>query len=134
MTAMRQTLAATLEAVEPFVLEFRRLAESILNASDRFAAELLLRELLTNAILHGSHDDPRRHVRCAVRLSERRVSIAVADDGDGFDWRAAPADSPEDPRPSGRGIEILRCYSSRIRFNRKGNAAAIIKRFEETRQ
>jgi anti-sigma regulatory factor (Ser/Thr protein kinase) len=133
MTAMRQTMPATLDAVESFVLEFRRLAEAILKASDRFT-ELLLREMLTNAVRHGSGCDPRRRVRCAVRLSQWRVSIAVADDGDGFDWRAAPVDSLEDPRTSGRGIEILRRYASRIRFNRKGNAAAIIKQFEETRQ
>ena len=131
MTEMRRTIPATLEALEAFLAEFRGRCECLKKLSDRFDAELLFREVLTNAVLHGCHGDPCRQVLCAVRLSDRRVSIAVQDDGDGFDWRR-PATGTGDLRLSGRGLEILRRYASRIRFNRKGNAATVIKRFGET--
>ena len=86
---MRVTLPATLQAVEEFFAEFRRKSQSLPDPSICFGAELLVREALTNAVLHGSGADPAKQVRCSVRLKGRRLLIAVSDDGEGFDWRAA---------------------------------------------
>ena len=134
MTEMRKTMPATLDAVEPFFVEFRSLCGFLERASDRFAAELLLREALTNAVRHGSRGAPASQVRCAVRLSRRQLTIAVEDDGEGFDWRRAGRDDAEDLLSSGRGLEILRKYATRIRFNQKGNSATILKRFGKAKK
>lgn len=93
---MRVTLPATLQAVEEFFAEFRRKSQSLPDPSICFGAELLVREALTNAVLHGSGADPAKQVRCSVRLKGRRLLIAVSDDGEGFDWRAA-RHKPADP-------------------------------------
>jgi hypothetical protein len=69
MTEIRQTIPATLEAVEPFLLQFRQCLD---RPADRFTAELLLREMLANAVVHSSHNDPRRRVRCAVDWQQQR--------------------------------------------------------------
>ena len=61
--------------------------------------------------------DPAKQVRCSLRLKGRRLIIAVADEGDGFDWRAARRQAGGIPDMSGRGIEILRQYANRVRFN-----------------
>jgi len=125
---MRMVLPATLEAVEEFFVEFRRRSSAMLNRENCFAAELLVREALTNAVLHGSHGDASKDVRCILRLRSRRLFIAVQDDGEGFDWRAARSAIAKIPECSGRGMQILRTYANRVRFNDKGNAVTIIKR------
>ena len=126
---MRQELPATLQAVEEFIVDFRRRSQALLDRVNSFAAELLVREALTNAVVHGCRADPSKQVRCSLRLKGRRLLIAVEDDGDGFDWRAAPANPATWPVSSGRGIEILRKYANRVRYNDRGNAMTIIKRF-----
>ena len=125
---MRAALPASLQAVEEFFVEFRRENRSLLDSVNCFGAELLLREALTNAVVHGCHADPHMQVRCVLRLKGRRLLIAVEDDGDGFDWRLARDTSPNLSDCSGRGMEILRKYANHVRYNDRGNVVAMIKR------
>jgi serine/threonine-protein kinase RsbW len=126
---MRAVLPATLEAVEGFFAEFRVRNRSLTTRAQAFSAELLLREALTNALVHGCREDPSRRIRCAWRLGNARLTIAVEDDGEGFDWRALTGRRSDDGKTSGRGMEILRTYSTRVRFNARGNSVTILKRF-----
>lgn len=126
---MRITMPATLDAIEEFFLEFHRRSQVLMDRVNCFAAELLVREALTNAVVHGCHVDPSKQVRCCLRLKGGRLLIAVQDDGDGFDWRSAWNKLAEQSDCSGRGIEILRKYANRVRFSERGNAVMIIKRF-----
>jgi serine/threonine-protein kinase RsbW len=125
---MRAAVPATREAAEEILSEFRR-REFRLERAQRFAAELLLREALANAVDHGCHGDPARQIRCSLRLGDNRLLIAVEHDGEGFDWRAAWDHPATILERSGRGIEILRKYASRVRYSDTGNAVTIIKRF-----
>jgi serine/threonine-protein kinase RsbW len=127
---MRITLPATLAAIEEFFVEFHRRGEALLDRRNCFSAELLVREALTNAVMHGCGADPGKLVRCALRLRKNRLFIAVSDDGIGFDWRAARTTQAEDLDCSGRGIEILYRYANRVRFSDRGNAVTMIKRFD----
>lgn len=126
---LRTAMPATLQAIEEFFVEFRRRSHALLDRVNCFAAELLVREALTNAVVHGCHADPAKQVRCCLRLKRGRLLIAVADDGDGFDWRAAWSHLATLSDCSGRGIAILRKYANRVRFNDRGNAVTIVKRF-----
>lgn len=126
---MRVALPATLPAVEEFFVQFRRQSQALLDRVNCFEAELLVREALTNAVVHGCHSDPDKQVRCFLRLRGRRLLIAIEDDGEGFDWRAAWQNSAAFSETSGRGVEILRKYASRVRYNARGNLVTIIKRF-----
>jgi len=124
---MRAVLPATLQAAEEFFIEFRR-SQALLDRLNRFAAELLVREALTNAVVHdGDRNKPVRGI-VPLRLKSRRLLIAIEDDGDGFNWHAAWDSSAAFPDSSGRGIAILRAYASRVRFSR-GNRVTIIRRF-----
>ena len=125
---MRATLPATLQAAEELFGEVRRWSQAV-EPANGFAAELLVREALTNAVVHGCHADPAKLVRCFVRLKNRRLLICVDDEGDGFDWRAASRNVAAFPECSGRGIAILRKYASRVRYSARGNLVTIVKRF-----
>ncbi|MGA3019266.1 MAG: ATP-binding protein [Bryobacteraceae bacterium] len=126
---MRRALPATLQAAEEFFVEFRRKSQALLDRVNCFAAELLVREALINAVVHGCQTDPGKQVRCSLRLTGRRLLLAVEDDGDGFDWREAWGRPAAVSDCSGRGIEILRKYANRVRYNDRGNAVTIVKRF-----
>lgn len=91
-----------------------------------FASELVLREALTNAVVHGSRGDPAKQVRCVARIKRRRLLLVIEDQGEGFDWRAARSEVSAPTGDSGRGCEILRTYARRVRYNAKGNAVAIL--------
>ena len=116
---MRAALPGTLAAAEKFLIAFRWWSQVILNCANSFAAELLMREALTNAVVHG----------CILRLNSRRMFISIEDDGDGFDWRAASQNSAAFPACSGRGIEILRRYANALRYDALGKRVTILKRF-----
>jgi len=120
-------LPATLAAVEDFVLGFRRRTQPVLPRGDHFAIELLLRELLCNAVVHGCRKDPDKRIRCAVRQRRQRLTLVVCDGGSGFDWRAAWRQSSGASDCSGRGMEILRAYATQVRFNKSGNQAVIVR-------
>jgi len=125
---VRTALPASLQAIEEFFQELRLRHRELLKSVNCFTAELLLREALANAVVHGCHADSSREVQCVLRLKGRRLLIAVQDDGDGFDWRAAWGNSANSSDCSGRGIEILRTYANHVRYNQRANGVALIKR------
>ena len=87
-----------------------------------FSAELLAREALTNAIVHGHRREEMKKVRFDLRVGRRWIALQVLDEGPGFDWRKARrACLPEDTSASGRGLCISALYAQRITFNRRGN-------------
>ena len=124
---MRTAFPATLASIERFFEEFHRRSVGLLNGNACFAAELLVREALTNAVVHGCGADPGKHVRCVLRLRGSRLFICVADDGEGFDWRAERRNRASLRDISGRGMEILHQYANHVRFNGKGNMVMMIK-------
>jgi anti-sigma regulatory factor (Ser/Thr protein kinase) len=128
---MTRTIPASLWALEEFCCDFRSICGPFASSSNRFAAELLLRETLTNAVVHGCHSDASRRVRCMARVRANRVTIAVEDDGDGFDWQAALRRRVGANCCSGRGFEILAHFATRFHFNRSGNRITVVRIFCE---
>lgn len=124
---IRAVIPANFEAIEQLFADFRRRCTCIWLQPDCFVAELLLREALTNAVVHGCHQDATKSVRCAVRMKGGRLTIVVGDDGEGFDWRRVRSRQADASSCSGRGMEIFRKYATRFRFSHKGNGVALVK-------
>ena len=92
--------------------------------------EIALREALANAILHGNHEDRRKHVHVSCRCEPDEVSIAVKDEGKGFD-----TDNVADPTAPqnigsihGRGIHVIRALMDEVRFDEGGAVVHMKKR------
>ena len=128
---IRAVLPATLDSVESIFAEFRRRLRYTLPSKARFAAELLLREALTNAVIHGSGANPAMSVHCAIRMRDRKLIIAVADGGPGFDWHSQSGQTADSASCSGRGLEIFRKFATRVRFSARGNLVTLVKDFKE---
>jgi serine/threonine-protein kinase RsbW len=98
-----------------------------------FAVELLLREALTNAIIHGSKSDPSRTVRLSFAIGRDWAVLKVEDDGPGFDWRTRTATSVDDEATHGRGVSIFCLYADHVAFNRRGNRLVLLRRIRRER-
>lgn len=127
---LSRSLSASLEAAEAFLVEIRLRSQSVLAGRNCFAAELLVREALTNAVVHGCGADPRKRVRCWLRVRRGHLLIAVADGGEGFDWRVARHRTADGSDCCGRGMEILYRYADHVRFNRKGNVVTLTRKVD----
>jgi serine/threonine-protein kinase RsbW len=91
---------------------------------------LTLQEALANAILHGCHDDPRQHVRCAVDITPTAFEFTITDPGEGFDPGGA-TESTEDGTnltQHGRGIFLMRSLMDEVTYRRNGTELHLMKK------
>ena len=104
---LERSLPSEVAAISPFVdklmLLIRKCGCVPEGDSD---VEVALREALANAIIHGNHENPRKHVHVRCRCKPDEVSIAVKDEGRGFDVNnIADPTAPENiGSVHGRGI------------------------------
>lgn len=116
---------------------------------------IALEEALLNAVYHGNleissklkenGDGPfhalarerrttepyaSRWVRVTARVTRKKATFTVTDEGPGFDVSALP--DPTDPanleRPSGRGLLLMRAYTDEVRYSATGNRVTMVKR------
>lgn len=86
---------------------------------DRFFDRLCLDEAITNAIVHGNHQDPKKKVRVRVFYSADRWGFEVADEGAGFDWKSALERAgrvSDSTASSGRGLALILASAAEVTF------------------
>ena len=73
---------------------------------------LAVREITTNAIVHGNRYDPGKRVFVAISRTPTRLEVNISDQGAGFDPDAVS--DPLDPeallQPFGRGLYLARVF------------------------
>lgn len=124
--ALCREIPSRLEQVEDLCLEVRSVLHRHGLGAAQFAMELLTRECLNNAVLHGNGKDAAKRV--ALRLSCGRdwLHLRVVDEGAGFNWRAAGRRAPAGHEATnGRGLAIIRTYADRVSFNQRGNQITV---------
>ena len=117
--AMR--FSATLENVDAACSDLSKMFARRRIGKSRFATELLMREALNNAVVHGSRQDATRTVECNVKFDQDYLVIEVHDEGDGFCWQSAIQENMKTEALSGRGLPIMQAYADEVSFNEKGN-------------
>ena len=122
---LERTLPSEVAAISPFVDKLMRLIRKCGCAAEgENDVEIALREALANAIIHGNHENPGKHVhvRCRCELSE--ITIAVKDEGRGFDLNkiADPTASENNGSLHGRGIYLMKALMDEVRFEDGGVA------------
>jgi serine/threonine-protein kinase RsbW len=97
--------------------------------ADLYETILILTEALTNAVKHGNQDDSGKRVVLSSHVASDRVLIEIEDEGPGFNLAAVPDPTlPENwERPSGRGLLLMRHYSTWMQFNERGNRVTLCK-------
>jgi anti-sigma regulatory factor (Ser/Thr protein kinase) len=75
-------------------------------------------EAATNAIVHGSPEGPRNHVRVTFHVDRTTLIVEVADQGGGFDPARVPVPRPDELRENGYGLHMMRQFMDRVEFFR----------------
>jgi anti-sigma regulatory factor (Ser/Thr protein kinase) len=90
---------------------------------DCFAVHLVLQEALTNAVRHGHGGDRRKFVGITLIVNPDEVVVEVEDEGKGFNPERALGTFALAPtkRGRGRGLFLMRAYSTWIAINARGN-------------
>jgi serine/threonine-protein kinase RsbW len=132
-TRLEAVLRASIDAIDPVAADTVGLLAAHDLAAHAFAVELLAREALTNAILHGSACDPGKTVRYVFEIRREWLLMTVEDGGPGFDWRASAAAPVDDGATRGRGVSIFGLYADHVVFNRRGNRLVLRRRISRER-
>jgi len=85
--------------------------------------DLVLREALANAVIHGAGSDPSKTVACSVGCEdEHGMIIVVSDPGEGFDLTkvANPLHAENLYSNHGRGIFLIDRFMDHVEYKRGG--------------
>jgi serine/threonine-protein kinase RsbW len=120
---LERSLPSEVAAISPFVDQLMLLIRKSGCVPEAEAdVELALREALANAVIHGNHENPQKyvHIRCCCKRDE--VSVAVKDEGRGFDINTvADPTAPENMGSiHGRGILLMKAFMDEVRFEEGG--------------
>jgi serine/threonine-protein kinase RsbW len=90
--------------------------------NEQFAVRLALDEALINAFRHGNQGEAHRHIHVEADMTSEEITIAVEDEGTGFDPACLNDPRHEDHvrRTSGRGVFLIREFMTETRFRKNG--------------
>jgi serine/threonine-protein kinase RsbW len=129
---MELSLPSVTAAISPFVDKLMLLiTKNRCAPGNETDIEIALREALTNAVIHGNHEDPQKQVQVSCRCeAEEEVSIVVRDEGQGFDERVVPDPTAPGAIESshGRGIYLMKALMDEVRFEQRGAAVHMRKK------
>ena len=81
---------------------------------------MAVRESMVNAVVHGNRYNARKRVHFQVSNGPDRLTVVVADEGEGFDYEKLPDPLAEENllRHSGRGIFLMRAFMDEFLIRR----------------
>jgi serine/threonine-protein kinase RsbW len=100
------------------VVQFaRRLGYSKQQCQD---IELVVREVVANAILHGNHCNCNKHVLLTAKSRTAGLVICIQDEGEGFDPASVPDPLKAEglQQESGRGLLLINAYMDEVVWRR----------------
>src|SRR5437016_6948752 len=126
---LERSLPSEVGSISPFVDRLMLLIRKCVPDGES-EVEIALREALANAIIHGNHENPGKHVHVRFRCNPDEVSIAVKDEGRGFDINEMPDPTAPENIGSGhgRGIYLMKAFMDEVRFEEDGVVVHMRKR------
>jgi serine/threonine-protein kinase RsbW len=94
---------------------------------DLVAVTLAVREAVINAVRHGHGGDTSKHFKMRYLVTPDEVLVEVEDEGFGFDLECVPDALAgwQDHQPRGRGLFLMRSYTTWLSFNPTGNRVTL---------
>ena len=119
-------ISSEIALVDKILCECNRYFE-LSGISEPSALDVVLRELLVNAIKHGNRNEASKLVKCSISyVGELVFDIVVEDEGEGFDYGKLRMLPQADPRRIGkRGFILIKALSDKIEFNEIGNRITV---------
>src|SRR5579885_3216379 len=130
---VERSLDSTLESVDHAEEITVALAKKAgFDEDDLMKIGMAVRESMVNAVVHGNRYNANKKVRFSVAHHGHRLTIRIADEGEGFDFENLPDPlAPENlMRTSGRGIFLIRSFMDEFemrRLERSGAEVTLVK-------
>jgi serine/threonine-protein kinase RsbW len=94
-----------------------------------FGVDMAVREAVTNAVLHGNHQDEMKPVEIGFKSLPGAIEITVRDRGEGFDTRNVP--DPTNPenlmKTNGRGLLFIRTFMDEVHWARHPEGGTVVR-------
>ena len=130
---MDQVLDSTLESVDTAEEAVLREAQELgFDEDDLHRIGMSVRECMVNAVVHGNRYNARKKVRLTVSRVPDRLTVVIADEGEGFDIAALPDPLANENllRHSGRGILLIQAFMDEFQIRArepKGTEVKMVK-------
>ena len=114
-------LESTLESVDSAEELVARVAQAAGVPEDELhKIGMAVREAMVNAVVHGNRYNANKRVRLTIGLEVDRMTVRIADQGEGFDMSMLPDPLARENllRQSGRGILLIRAFVDRFHVRR----------------
>jgi serine/threonine-protein kinase RsbW len=117
---VNQFLDSTLESVDSAESIIMGAAEQAgFDEDDLHKIGMAARECLVNAVVHGNRYSTKKRVHLAVSAGPEKLTVRIADEGEGFDLATLPDPVAEENllRHSGRGIFLIRAFMDEVNIH-----------------
>ncbi len=120
-------ISSHLEFTPRVIEECRPYLVAYYTHSEMVEINVLLREMLMNAIVHGNQCKLEYYVKCSLEhLDNKRLKIVVEDQGHGFDHTKVDMELPKPSGPVKRsGYILIKALSERIDFKDRGKRVTV---------
>lgn len=122
---LARVLPSDLSAVDDFCHEAREMLCRTGLSSQIFPLEMLLRESLNNAVIHGNCGCCEKRVGVEVRIGRKWIVVQVSDEGKGFSFRKAKRTMPGPCTIGGRGLAVYHMFAQRVSYNSTGSRVCL---------
>lgn len=126
-----ETIPSVVSMIDTVIGKIMKLIEQSHCWEDADSLDLVLREALANAIIHGNRSDPQKAVRVCVALQQDcRMLIVVKDAGSGFDPNEIPNPVVGQSlfADHGRGIFLINRLMEEVQFRFDHGTAIYMRR------
>ena len=132
-TSLVRTIPSKSAEVEFLCMNIRTFLQAC-GTRKAFEIELLTRECLANAMLHGNKNDQARLITLQLHLGRIWIRLRVRDEGEGFRWKGKDLETVDATTTCGRGLQLCRLFAAKMKFSNSGNEISLwIERTEEER-
>jgi serine/threonine-protein kinase RsbW len=121
MAERRMLLDSTLDSVEVAEKAVLQDAHAIGFGEDELhQLGMAVRESMVNAVVHGNRYNTRKKVHVSITKATDRLTIIIADEGEGFDPSSIPDPLAHENllRQSGRGLLLMRAFVDEFQVRR----------------
>lgn len=94
-----------------------------------FDIHVAFEEALRNAMVHGNDSDPEKKVMVETEVEDNSVTIAIEDQGGGFDPEGLPDPTHDENllKEGGRGVYLMKHLMDEIHYENDGRKVIMVK-------
>jgi serine/threonine-protein kinase RsbW len=116
-----ETYPSTLDSVDAAEAEILKAAGTAgFDEDEQHRIGMAVRECVVNAVVHGNRYNRNKKVRVRASLAAQRLTVSIADEGEGFEMEQIPDPLHDNNllRHSGRGLFLMGAFMDELKVRR----------------